>query len=405
MEKRTTAGDPAISAARWVYIAVLAMALAACGGGDAGEDPGMQMPPTAVSVAKVVDRPVTTWDEFTGRIEAVDTVEIRPRVAGYLETVHFEEGGIVEKGALLCTIDRREYQAAVAVARANLERADTRITLAEQEVERSEMLIEARAISREEFDQRRNELQQAQADRNGARAQLEQAELNLSFAQITAPITGRIGAALVKPGNLVAPGETLLTTLVSVDPVYATFEADESVYLEARNGSGRFSGNGARTRVQVGLASDSGFPYEGELDFVDNRVDPETGTIRARAVLPNPDGMLTPGLFARVRLLQGEQQDALLIHDMAVLTDQDRKYVYVVGASDLAERRDVQLGSLVDGLRIVTSGLTADDRVVVNGVRRIFFPGVPLAPAEVPMSDPLAAVSSPQGAAEGPAAN
>jgi multidrug efflux system membrane fusion protein len=381
------------------------MVVVACGGGG-GDDPGMQMPPAAVSAAQVVSREVTTWDEFTGRIEAVDTVEIRPRVAGYLEAVHFDEGSIVEKGALLFAIDSREYRAAVAVARANLERADVRIELAEQELARSEMLIEARAISREEFEQRRGELQQAHADRNGAQAQLDQAELNLEFARITAPITGRIGAALIKPGNLVAPGETLLTTLVSVDPVYVTFEADERVYLTSAqgvNGAGRLGTADSLARVEVALANDSGFPYEGKLDFIDNRIDPATGTIRARAVLPNPGGRLTPGLFARVRLSNGAERHALLIHDMAVLTDQDRKYVFVVGQNNMAERRDVQLGSLVDGLRIVTNGLSADDRVVVNGVRKIFFPGMPLAPGEVPMNEPLAAADSSGAAAAGPA--
>ena len=193
------------------------------------------MPPVAVSVAEVVSRDVLDWDEFTGRIEAVDTIEIRPRVAGYLDAVHFREGALVEQGAPLFTIDPREYQAAVDSARANLERAQTRLALAEQEFARSEALIDARAISREELEQRRSELQQATADQSGARAQLVQAELNLDFSRITAPITGRISAALVKPGNLVSPGETLLTTLVSVDPVYVVFEADENAYLDLQS--------------------------------------------------------------------------------------------------------------------------------------------------------------------------
>jgi multidrug efflux system membrane fusion protein len=224
----------------------------------------------------------------------------------------------------------------------------------------------------------------------------------LSFSRITAPITGRIGAALIKPGNLVSPGQTLLTTLVSVDPVYVIFEADEKVYrkLQAQLREGTaLDAEELRLPVEVGLTGDLGFPFLGELDFIDNQVDPATGTIRSRAVLPNPDGRLTPGLFARVRLFGSHEYDAMLIHDMAVLTDQDRKYVYVVGANNLAERRDVQLGDLVDGLRVVTGGLEADDRVVVNGVRKIFFPGMPLAPEAVPMSDPLAAGSPASGTA------
>ena len=376
-----------------VGVAVLA---AACGGGGPG--PGdMQMPPVQVSAAQVVARKILDWSEFTGRVEAVDSIEIRPRVAGYLDSVHFREGSIVEAGDRLFTIDPREYEAAAAAARANLERAETRLALAEQELARSEMLIEARAISREEFDQRTSELQQATADRNGAQAELVRADLNLSFARITAPIRGRVGAALIKPGNLVSPGETLLTTLVSVDPVYVSFEADESVYLEFQAQLAEAaSGASSPMPVEVGLAGDTGFPYKGELDFIDNQLDPATGTIRGRAVLPNPDGLLTPGLFARVRLIGTRERDTLLIHDMAILTDQDRKYVYVVGDGNVAERRDIETGGLVDGLRVVSSGLTTDDRVVVNGVRRIFFPGMPLMPETVPMNDPLAGAAGMQ---------
>ncbi|HEY5623788.1 MAG TPA: efflux RND transporter periplasmic adaptor subunit, partial [Gammaproteobacteria bacterium] len=276
-------------------IAIAAAAVGACGGG--GPPGGPQVPPAAVSVAEVVQRSITEWDEFTGRVEAVNHVEIRPRVAGYLDEIHFREGGIVNEGDLLFTIDDREYVAAVNVARANLERAETRVVLAEQELERSERLIEARAVSAEELDQRRGERLSAIADVNSARAQLVQAELNLSFANITAPITGRIGAALIKPGNLVQPGATLLTTLVSIDPVYVTFEGDEDVYLkyEAQSRSGeRPSSRDVANPVQVSLAGDTGFRYFGEMDFVDNQLDPATGTIRGRAIIPNPDDILTP---------------------------------------------------------------------------------------------------------------
>jgi len=378
------------------------LGLVACGGG--GPEGGMQMPPAAVSVAEVVSRSVLDWDEFTGRIEAVDTVEIRPRVAGYLDAVHFREGALVEQGDLLFTIDPREYQAAVDAARANLERAQTRLALAEQELARSETLIDARAISREELEQRRSELQAATADRSGARAQLVQAQLNLSFSRITAPIAGRIGAALIKPGNLVAPGQTLLTTLVSVDPIYAVFEADENVYLAMQSrlpDGAHFGGDGLRPSVRVALAGDEGFPHVGELDFIDNQLDAATGTIRGRALLPNADGRLAPGLFARVRLYRDQPRDAMLIHDMAILTDQDRKYVYVVGPNDVAVRRDIRTGELYEGLRIVASGLEPTDRVVVNGVRKIFFPGMPLAPQDVPMNDPMAVADASVGAGPG----
>jgi len=379
-------------------VATMAAGLIACGG--EGGPGGPQIPPAAVSVAEVIQRSITDWDDFTGRVEAVDHIEIRPRVAGYLDAIHFREGGVVSAGDLLFTIDDREYTATVNVARANLERAQTRVELAQQELDRSERLIAARAISAEELDQRRGEMLQAVADTNSSEAQLVQAELNLSFANITAPIDGRIGAALIRPGNLVAAGETLLTTLVSIDPVYVTFEGDEGVYLkyEAQSRSGdRPSSRDVRNPVQVALAGDAEFLYHGEMDFVDNQLDPTTGTIRGRAVVPNPDDILTPGLFARVRLLGSGEYDALLIHDMAVLTDQDRKYVYILGANNTAERRDVVLGREVDGLRVVTRGLAPGDRVVVNGVRKIFFPGAPILPDEVPMDDPLS-VPAPRGA-------
>jgi multidrug efflux system membrane fusion protein len=388
---------------RWLVGGTVLAALTACGG--APEGGGMQIPPAPVSVAQVVSRAIVDVDEFTGRIEALDTVDIQPRVSGYLDAVHFREGSVVEKGDLLFTVDPREYEAAVGVARANVERAETRIVLAEQDLARSDKLIEAQAISREEYDQRQGELRQATADRSSARAQLVQAELNLSFARITAPIRGRIGAALIKPGNLLVPGQTVLTTLVSIDPIFVTFEADEGLYLEyqaraVRNGE-QLHAEDLGLSVQVGLAGDTDFPYAGQVDFIDNRVNPATGTIRARAVLANPDGSLTPGLFARVRLMGTSERSALLIHDMAVLTDQDRKYVFVVGANSLAERRDVVLGDRVEGLRIVTSGLGPDDRVVVNGVRRIFFPGMPLTPESVPMDQPLAPTSAGAGTPPG----
>jgi membrane fusion protein, multidrug efflux system len=300
-------------------------------------------------------------------------------------------GGLVAKGDLLFTIDDREYAAATDAARADAARAEARVALAKQELARAETLIAARAVSQGELDQRRMEAQQADADLLAARARLAQTELNLGFTRVTAPFAGRAGAALVKPGNVVTPNETLLTTLVSVDPVYVTFTGDERAYLRyqelARSGN-RESSRDARNPVHVGLANEEGYPHVGEMDFVDNALNPETGTIRARAVLPNPDGVLTPGLFARVRLLGGSRSDALLIHEQAILTDQDRRYVYIVGKDNAAERRDVTLGPHVEALRVVKTGLAPGDRVVVNGMRKIFFPGQPVAPREVPMDDP-----------------
>jgi multidrug efflux system membrane fusion protein len=367
-------------------IGIAAALLAACGGGAQ-----QQMPPPDVNVAAVVKKSVTEWDEYSGHVEAIDSAEIRPRVAGHLNRVHYEEGGMVEKGQLLFTIDSREYKATADAAAADATRAVARVALASQELKRAEELIGERAISQGELDQRKMEAQQAEADVLAARANETRAKLDLGFTYITAPFAGRAGEALVKPGNLVVPNQTLLTTLVSVDPVHVTFTADERAYLHyqalARSGN-RESSRDAATPVKVGLANEDGFPHEGNLDFLDNALDPATGTIRARAVVPNPGGALTPGLFARVRL-QGEARDgALLVNEQAVLTDQDRRYVYVVGEKNSAERRDVKLGAHVEGLVIVESGLNPGDRVIVNGMRKIFFPGQPIVPHDVPMDQP-----------------
>jgi len=373
----------------YTVVAVLVL-LAACGNGEQ-----QQMPPPDVSVAAVVQKSVTQWDEYSGHVEAIDAAEIRPRVSGHLNRVHYQEGGLVEKGQLLFTIDSREYR-----ANADASRAEARVALAQQELKRAESLIGERAISQGELDTRRMEALQADADLLAARANIAQAELDLGFTRITAPFAGRAGAALVKPGNLVAPNDTLLTTLVSVDPVYVSFTGDERAYLRyqdlARAGN-RESSRDVRNPVLIGLANEEGFPHKGEVDFVDNALDPETGTIRARAVLPNPDGRFTPGLFARVRLLGESQHNALLIHEQAVLTDQDRRYVYIASKENTAERHDVKLGQHVEGLVVVESGLKQGDKVIVNGMRKIFFPGQPVKPRVVPMDQPNLAPPAPQG--------
>ncbi len=375
-------------------LGLLAVALlTACSAGGPPE-----FPPPQVNVAPVVQKNVQLWDEFSGRIEAINTVELRPRVAGYLAAVHFSEGSLVKRGQLLFSIDDREVRATLDSAKANAARAQSRVELARTELARSERLIREQATSQGELDQRRVELQQAMADLAGARASVNQADLNVGFSQIRSPIAGRVGAALVKPGNLVSPSTSLLATVVSMDPIYVSFDGDEQVYLKyqgmAQNGQ-RASSRDARNPVQVGLSNEDGYPHRGEMVFVDNQLDPATGTIRAKAELRNTDGALTPGLFARVRLLGSGEQSALLIHEMAVSTDQDRKFVYVLGEKNTAQRRDVVLGESVDGLRIVKSGLNAGDVVVVNGVRKIFFPGAPVSPITVPMDKPDQAPPAP----------
>ncbi len=372
---------------RLTWLALSLAVLSACGGGGGGP----QMPPPSVNVAAVVQKPITEWDEFSGRVEAVDSIEIRPRVGGYLAGVHFREGAEVARGDLLFTIDDREYRAAVDSAQANVARAATRVDVAHQELARAEKLAAVKAMSIEELETRRGELRQAEADRKAMEAALVQTRLNLEFTRITSPIDGRVGQALIRPGNLLNPGTSLLTTVVSIDPVYVTFEGDERVYLKyqslARKGE-RPSSRDSRNPVRVGLTDEDGYPHQGEMVFVDNQIDPATGTIRAKALLPNPDRVFTPGLFARVQLLGGAEHEAMLIHDRAVMTDQDRKYVFVIGPKNAALRKDVVLGPMVDGLRVVESGLAAGDQVVINGVRKIFFPGMPVAPVTVPMDQP-----------------
>jgi len=363
--------------------------LTACSGGGPPE-----LPPPEVSVAQVLSRSVAQWDHYDGRIAAIDNVEIRPRVTGYLAAMHFREGGKVKKGDLLFTVDDREYRAALDRARANTARAATRTSVAGLEAARADKLRAARAVSEEELEARRGELRQAEADLKAAEAEERQQALSLEFTRIRSPIDGLVSSARVRPGNLVAAGSSVLTTVVSVNPVYVEFEGDERMYLKyqelARAGE-RESSRDARHPVRVGLANETDYPHEGEMVFLDNALDPATGTIRARALLKNDDGVFTPGLFARVQLRGSGERPALLIHQMAVLTDQDRKYVYVVGDDNLAMRKDVQLGGQVEGLRMVLGGLEPADKVVVNGVRKIFFPGMPVAPVLVPMEDPQAA--------------
>jgi membrane fusion protein, multidrug efflux system len=331
---------------------------------------------------------VQQWDEFTGRISAVETVELRPRVSGYVERVAYEEGQDVRKGDLLFVIDQRRYRAELDRAVANLERARSEARLAQMQDARAQALIEARAISREEFETRKAATAQGNATVRAAEAAVASARLDLQFTQVRSPIDGRAGRAMVTEGNLAQADATLLTTVVSLDPVHVYFDSDEQTYLRhneiSRNGERADNGNA----VRVGLANESGYPHAGRVDFIDNQVDPRTGTIRARAVLPNPDRVFTPGLFARVQLAGGDRAQVMLIDDKAVLTDQDRKYVYVLGPDNEAVRKDVSLGRMAEGLRVVLSGLLPEDKVIVHGVQKVFFPGMPVAPKTIAMGAP-----------------
>jgi len=344
-------------------------------------------PPPAVSVAKVVAREFQPWDEFTGRVSAVETVELRPRVSGYIEQVAYEEGHEVRKGDLLFVIDQRRYRAAYDRAVAELERARSEARLAATELERAQTLLASRAISREEFDARRAAHTQGDASVRAAAAAVESARLDLQFTEVRSPIDGRAGRALVTVGNLAQADSTLLTTVVSLDPMYVYFEADEQTYLDYADAARRGEHRTTSSPVRVGLANEASYPHPGTVDFVDNQVDPRTGTIRARAVVPNADRSLTPGLFARVQLAGGNRQSALLIDEKAVLTDQDRKYVYVVGPDNVAVRKDVVLGRKAGDLRVVDRGLESDDVVIVHGVQKVFFAGMPVAPQQIVMGE------------------
>ena len=392
LRKIPAAGKAALrSGTAWPWLLLssalpIAIALAGCNS-SAQEAPNLP-PPPAVSVATVVTRPVHQWDAFNGRVAAIESVDLRPRVSGYVQRVAFEEGQEVHKGELLFVIDPRPYRAALDQAQAQLQRARAEAKLAQAQDARAQMLIEAQAISREEFEARKAASAQGDAGVRAAEAAVAAARLDLQFTEVHAPIDGRIGRAMVTEGNLAQADQTLLATLVSQDPMYVYFESDEQTYL-------RYAGlarEGKRTRssnpVRVGLANEPGFPHEGKVDFVDNRVDPDTGTIRLRAVLSNADRSLTPGLFARVQVEGSGEFEAMLVDDKAVLTDQDRKYVYVLGAGNKAVRKDVALGRMIDGLRVVESGLGPTDKVIVHGVQRVFMPGMPVAPATIAMGAP-----------------
>ena len=378
-------------------MAALALAVALAAGCSSEAAPAAP-PPPEVSVATVAARPVRQWDAFTGRVSAVETVELRARVSGYVQRVAYDEGQEVHKGDLLFVIDPRPYRAALDQAVAQLERARAEARLAKMQDKRAQSLVEAKAISREEFETRRSATAQGDAAVRAAEAAVAAAKLDLQFTQVRAPIDGRAGRAMVTEGNLAQADATLLTTVVSQDPVYVYFETDEQSFLRyqelARKGERKSGGN----PVRVGLANERGYPHAGTVDFIDNQVDPATGTIRARAVLRNPDRAFTPGLFARVQLQGSGEFDAVMVDDKAVLTDQDRKYVYVLGKDNKAERRDVVLGSTIDGLRVVQSGLKPGDKVIVGGVQKVFMPGMPVSPKQVPMQV-AAAPAKPRSAA------
>ncbi len=383
------------------------VSISGCGRSQAQGGPPMAPP---VSAAPAVSRNVPLYEEFSGRLEATETVEIRSRVAGTLQRVHFRDGQELKRGELMFSIDARPYAAELNRLEAQLASARNAAALADTELARTRKLLDQKAVSQQEADQAEASARNAASAVKAAEAGVAAARLNIEYTQIRAPIAGRASRANVTAGNLVAVGDPVLTTLVAQDKVHAWFDVSEQAYLRAR-ASGK---GGALPKVEMALSDESGFPHAGNVDFVDNRLNPATGAIRMRAVFDNKDRRFLPGLYARVRLSGGTATGAVLTPERAIGTDQTKRYVFVVGADKTAQFREVQLGALVDGMRVITGGLKAGELVVVNGLQRVR-PGAPLnaqvlpvdaqgMPVEAPPAPPpgAAPASAPAGGASAP---
>jgi RND family efflux transporter MFP subunit len=383
-------------------VVALAFAILLAGCGESQKQAAAP-PPPAVTVAKAVKRPVIDFDEYVGRFVAVNSVEVRARVSGYLDAVHFKDGQRVKQGDLLFTIDKRPFQNSVAQASATLTQAKSNLSFTEADFTRGQQLVRDKTITDQTFEQRSQAFRNAQASVSGAEAALRTAQLDLEFTELRAPIDGRIGDRRVSPGNLVTGGSggntTLLATIVSTDPIRFEFTFDEASYLRYERlakGGQDIASRGGGVKVELKLIDEAEFTHTGNMDFVDNVIDRSTGTIRGRGVFDNPNGVFTPGMFARVRVPASPSYDALLVPDAAIGTEQARKYVMVVGADNTAATKYVTLGQATpDGLRVIKSGLGADDRVIVNGLMRAR-PGQKVTPQEA-VAKPAAA--APAGAA------
>jgi len=369
-----------------VIIAALAIAglagagLTGCADATSDDAPAAAAPGAPpVTSAVVIQRPVTETQEFSGRLEAIEVVAIRPRVSGYITAVNFKPGAEVKKGEVLFVIDPRPYQAEADRTKAVAAAAQARAGLARLELQRAELLLADKAIAQREFDERAAGQKELDASVRAAQAEHETARLNLAYTRVTSPIDGRVSKAEITLGNLV-DATAVLTSVVSLERIYASFDGDESTYLRVS----RRTNAGQPVEVKVGLAGEEGFPHSGKLEFVDNQLDSRSGSVRMRATLANADRALAPGLFARVQIAGGAPTPQILIVDRAINTDQDRKFVYVVDKDGKAEYRSVKLGPLDDGLRIVREGLKPGEKIVVNGLQRVR-PGAPIAAQVVPM--------------------
>jgi RND family efflux transporter MFP subunit len=380
---------------RFVIVPVLLLALTACG------DDAKQAAPAgpAVTVSQPVQKEIVEWDEYTGRFGAVDSVEVRARVNGYLNSVNFKAGQTVKKGDLLFVIDPRPFRIALDQAEAQLVQARTAAGLANKDLERAATLLQSKNVSEQFYDQRLQSKQAADAALKAAQANVDNARLNVEFTEVRAPVAGRVSREMVSPGNLVSgggTGSTLLTTIVSLDPIYFYFDADESEYLKyqrlAKAGS-RPSSRDVANPVELQLADEHDWPHKGKMDFVDNQFDANTGTMRARAVFENAEGLLSPGLFARIRLAGSGKYIATLLPDEAIGTDQTQRLVSVVGSDNKVALRPVKLGPVVEGLRVIREGVTPQDWVVINGVQRARA-GTVVNPDRKPLPGSLAAMEA-----------
>lgn len=364
----------------------------------AGPALAQQGPPPAppVTVAPPLAKRIATWDEYSGRFEAVEAVEVRPRVSGFIEKIHFKDGQLVKAGDVLFTIDPREYRIAVESSEAEIARSDAQVDLAENEVERARPLVKTGAVTERDFDQRSANLNVQRAALQAAQANLKRAQLNLEWTSVTAPVSGRISDRKVDVGNLVTGGTsatTLLTTIVTLDPIHFIFDASEADYLRYGRLSlagGRKSSRDEANPVRVRLSDEAEFKHEGKMDFVDNQLNARSGTIRGRAVFDNKDGLFVPGVFARLQLFGGDV-DALLIPDAAIVSDQMRKIVFVVGDDNIIKAAPVTVGPIEGGLRVITKGLNKDDKVVIEGIANpMVRPGTKVTPkpGEIKAAEP-----------------
>ncbi len=374
----------------------LVLLLAACGKPPAGGHGG-GMPPAPVTIAQVEQKELVEWEEFTGRVEPVETVELKPRVSGYITEVHFQAGALVKKGDVLFTIDQRPFQTRLRSTGAEVARAEANAMAMKREFDRVQILLAAKAIAPEQAEARESMHLQAVASLEAAKAAQHSAEIEFEHSTVKAPISGRISRAITTTGNFVTAGTTLLTTIVTVDPVYVYADIDENSLLKLQamqRDKKTFTNGDGRVPVELQLSNEKSFPHKGHIESFDNRLDASTGSMVLRAEFPNGDNILTPGLFARIRIPMTGKYKALLVDEKSILTDQANKFVLGVDLAKtpaLSVYKPVVIGPSIDGKRIIRSGLVAGDKIIVNGQARLPQPGMPVQPVDAPAAKETAA--------------